>query len=435
MFLFRIIKIKTLFFTALTGVTLLSSYSEIAQTTSVTNSGSSRILKEAGVTNKMNWGLRAASPPVSFTDTFNTPKGFCTNLIDLLEKYLIDKQEDIQSLIKEHIFGNILPITVLEKQIPENEKNNKEWIFILLAFLGIATVSCLILIGYIYWVRRQNFLSQTKPNPDPKTPTFTHGYALLIGVGDSAYQPLSLPVTVKDVQALHQVLIDPNFCAYPNESEHVRLLYDQEATRSKILEQLNWLKEQAEANPKATVVVYYSGHGWFSRSQNRYYLLPHDINPFDLENSSLSAEEFTNALRQIKSERLLVIIDSCHAAGMATAKKIPSDFEEIPIPKSVINDLKQGKGRVVFTSSQGEESSWIRPDKQMSIYTYHLIEAMKGEANQAHENFVKISHLMKHLSEKVPNSARILCQKEQTPYFSVESEDFPVALFTKRSPS
>ncbi|MDZ8188564.1 MAG: caspase family protein [Nostoc sp. ChiSLP02] len=237
-----------------------------------------------------------------------------------------------------------------------------------------------------------------------------------------------------ECQALHQVLVDPNFCAYPSDSEHVRLLHDREATRSKILEQLNWLKEKAQANPKATIVVYYSGHGWFSRSQNCYYLLPHDINPFDLENSSLSAEEFTNALRQIKSERLLVIIDSCHAAGMATAKKIPSDFEEIPIPKSVINDLKQGKGRVVFTSSQGEESSWIRPDKQMSIYTYHLIEAMKGEANQPHENFVKVSHLMKHLSDRVPISARTLCQKEQTPYFSFESEDFPVALLKGRHP-
>ncbi|MDZ7992612.1 MAG: caspase domain-containing protein [Nostoc sp. EfeVER01] len=299
----------------------------------------------------------------------------------------------------------------------------------------IATLSGLIWVGYMYWVKRQNSQAETKPNFDPKTSIFARGYALLIGVGESAYQPLSLPVTVKDVQALHQVLVDPNFCAYPNDSEHVQLLYDREATRSKILEQLNWLKEQAEANPKATVVVYYSGHGWFSKSQNRYYLLPHDINPFDLENSSLSAEEFTNALRQIKSERLLVIIDSCHAAGMATAKKIPSDFEEIPIPKSVVNDLKQGKGRVVFTSSQGEESSWIRPDKQMSIYTYHLIEAMKGEANQAHENFVKISHLMKHLSDKVPNSAHTLCQKEQTPYFSFESEDFPVALSKGRHPN
>ena len=40
------------------------------------------------------------------------------------------------------------------------------------------------------------------------TSTFTHGYALLIGVGDSAYPPWSLPTTVKDVRAIHAALTD-----------------------------------------------------------------------------------------------------------------------------------------------------------------------------------------------------------------------------------
>ncbi|MEH1967213.1 caspase family protein [Nostoc sp.] len=612
----KIMNIKNFFFTTLTGVTLLLIPSAVAQTSSASSSTSSRIIREAIATKRINWGLRQDSPPISFKDPIGGWEGFCTNLTDLLDKYLrekqfinndinivrypisiqdrfkktrypyqdslhlagecgsdsirknetgitfshvfyatktlllirkteeakfsflktnslpnfssnskpkigvintsitpdrlqsffnsllsemeivniqggrsqlidalVDKRVDavasdeiiLRRILKEldletpnefyidselvisyETYGLILPsddskwvqiindffinkkydIQLLTQQyiIPPSPPSlfTKELIFTLLMI--IATLSGLSWVGYMYWVRRQNFRSEIKPNLDPKTPIFANGYALLIGVGESDYQPLSLPVTVKDIQALHQVLVDPNFCAYPNNRQHIRLLHDQEATRSKILEQLNWLKQQAEANPEATVVVYYSGHGWFSKSQNSYYLLPHDINPFDLESSSLSAEDFTNALRQIKSQRLLVIVDSCHAAGMATAKKAPSDFKEIPIPESVINDLSQGKGRVVFTSSQGEESSWIRPDKQMSIYTYHLIEAMKGEGNQAHENFVKISHLMKHLSHQVPVSARTLCQEEQTPYFSVEAEDFPIALLKGRRP-
>ena len=47
------------------------------------------------------------------------------------------------------------------------------------------------------------------------TATFTHGYALLIGVGTCQYAPWSLPTTVKDVQALHAALVDPAVCAYP----------------------------------------------------------------------------------------------------------------------------------------------------------------------------------------------------------------------------
>ncbi|MEH2283023.1 MAG: caspase family protein [Nostoc sp.] len=352
--------------------------------------------------------------------------------IKIINKFFIDKKDDIAVLIKKHTTDPNPPVTN-PTPTPITKSSGRPISNIILLMIIVAG-SGLTLGGYMYWGRRQNTPLETKPNLDTKTPIFANGYALLIGVGKSAHQPLSLPVTVKDVQALHQVLIDPNFCAYPNDTQHVRLLHDEEATRSKILEQLNWLKEQAQANPEATVVVYYSGHGWFSKSQNRYYLLPHDVEPLDFEGSSLSAEDFTNALRQIKSKRLLAIIDSCHAAGMASAKKAPSDFEEISIPKSVINDLSQGKGRVVFTSSQGEQSSWIRPDKQMSIYTYHLIEALQGKGNQAHEDVVKISHLMNYLSDKVPESASTLCKKTQTPYFHFESEDFSVALLKGRRP-
>ncbi len=53
---------------------------------------------------------------------------------------------------------------------------------------------------------------------------FTHGYALLIGVGESAYNKLSLPVTVKDTQAIYAALIDPELCAYPDDKEHIRVL-------------------------------------------------------------------------------------------------------------------------------------------------------------------------------------------------------------------
>jgi hypothetical protein len=60
---------------------------------------------------------------------------------------------------------------------------------------------------------------------------FTSGYALLIGVGESVYSKLSLPVTVKDTQAIYATLIDPELCVYPDEKEHIRVLNNQEATK------------------------------------------------------------------------------------------------------------------------------------------------------------------------------------------------------------
>ena len=77
---------------------------------------------------------------------------------------------------------------------------------------------------------------------------FDHGYALLIGVGRTAYEPLSLPVTVKDVKAIRKILADPAHCAYLDTPEHIRLIHDEGATRSAILDGLLWLKARAESD-------------------------------------------------------------------------------------------------------------------------------------------------------------------------------------------
>ncbi|NMG21667.1 caspase family protein [Brasilonema bromeliae] len=263
---------------------------------------------------------------------------------------------------------------------------------------------------------------------------FTHGYALLVGVGECAYANWSLPVTVKDAQALKSVLTDPNFCAYPNDEHHIRLLHDKSATRSKILDDLEWLKVQAANDSEATVVVYYSGHGWLDQTTGEYYLIQHDVEPFDIPNSALCAKDFTNALRQIKAQRLLVVIDCCHAEGIATAKngnpaiKLPPGLTQTAPPKNLVDNLKQGEGRAVFTSSRGQQLSWIRSDDAMSIYTYHLIEALQGANNQPGDTVVLISNLMNHLGKSVPESAQTMHQAEQKPFFDAATEDFAIAL-------
>ena len=180
-------------------------------------------------------------------------------------------------------------------------------------------------------------------------------------------------------------------------------------------------------------MVYFSGHGWLDTSTGLYYLIPHDVKPHDVPKSALSAKTFTDTLRTIQARRLLVAIDSCHAEGMAGAKNeeeidLPSDFAKAAPPKSMIDILKQGEGRAVFTSSRGTQSSYIRPDQTMSIYTYHLLEALRGAGNREGDTEVYLSNLMNHLGKTVPTSTQQFYQKEQTPFFDTATEDFAVAL-------
>ena len=119
---------------------------------------------------------------------------------------------------------------------------------------------------------------------------------------------------------------------------------------------------------------------------------------------------------------------------MATSKdgqapvKMPSDFIQAALPKGVVDALKEGRGRVVFTSSQGEESSWVMSDGSLSVYTHHLLEALKGAANKLGETVVKVSNLMNYLATEVPKTVQTQYQTTQTPYFDFATEDFAIAL-------
>ncbi|MEB3215746.1 MAG: HEAT repeat domain-containing protein, partial [Nostocales cyanobacterium 94392] len=281
--------------------------------------------------------------------------------------------------------------------------------------------------------KTQQHLKYYKPIPKPIMSNTSHNYALLIGVGECEETKLSLPVTVKDIQALKSLLTDSNLCGYID--NNIRLLYNETATKEKILENLTWLKQQAENDPEATILIYYSGHGCLDNSGN-YYLIPHETDRADIPDTALSAETLNQALQEIPAQRLLVIIDSCHAQGMATSKDdagnnkrsaIPKVFTQSALPKTIIDNLK-GTGRVVFTSSTGTQSSWIRSDDTMSIYTYHFLEALQGAGNQPGDKVVKVSHLMNYLSETVPITVQKEYNKEQTPFFDFATEDFPVAL-------
>jgi uncharacterized caspase-like protein len=261
------------------------------------------------------------------------------------------------------------------------------------------------------------------------TGSFPHGYALLIGVGQCTNPKWSLPVTVKDMQALRSVLIDQSMCGYLDDDAHIRLLHDSGATRQAIMDGLKWLAEQTAADEKATAVVFYSGHGGMKESTDSYFLLPSNADPKDIESTTLDEKTFTKALRSVKAKRLLVFLDCCHAGGMATAKdglcaSLLPGYSLQSATKGLIDELKRGEGRAVFSSSKNDQKSLIRRDGVMSIYTYHLIEALYGAGNHPQDTQVCLSNLMGHLGKSVPQSAKMNGVWSRIPFSTLQQRNF-----------
>lgn len=274
--------------------------------------------------------------------------------------------------------------------------------------------------------------------------TFDHGYALLIGVNAHSVPERALPDVEKDVTALGEVLRHPERCAYP--AANVRTLTGTAATHEGILDGLRWIRQRLQTDPEATAVIYYTGHGERddSRTPAEFYLIPYDTTP-DVQSSALRATEFAAAINAMQPQRLLVILDCCHAGGMDVkeVEPLPGGYVSAVMPPALLmgnesvrltpgakglEALAQGRGRAVLSASTGEQRSFIRKDRRMSIFTYHLIEALTGHAQpQKGAPEVLVSDVISYVTREVPKSAWGDQGEEQTPDFQM-SGNFPIAL-------
>lgn len=240
-------------------------------------------------------------------------------------------------------------------------------------------------------------------------PQFTHGHALIIGMG------ADLPNTVQDAAGLAEILKDEQRCAYP--PGQVALLTGEQATRGAVLSALDGLARQTD--PQATVVVYFSGHGYRVTASlgEFYYLMPFGYDTERLFDTAIRGDEFTARLRLIPAQKLLVLLDCCHAGGLTKPEPSGLKLAKSPMPPEAASLLAEGRGRVLVASSQQDELSFA--GRPYSAFTLALIEALCGVGVAAQDGYVRVSDLAMHAREVVPGRTA----SRQHPILNFEQAD------------
>ena len=219
------------------------------------------------------------------------------------------------------------------------------------------------------------------------TQTFRQGYAVIVGVG------ADLPVTIDDATAIANLLRNSSRCAYP--TEQVCLLTGEEANATNILSALSWLADVTGKDD--TVIVYFSGHGMETPD---YYLMPYGYNLGNLQGTAILGSTFTQHLQAIEAQKLLVILDCCHAGGQAEAKGAIKS----PLPPSAIAQLGSSSGRVILASSRKDEVSWT--GQPYSVFTAALLEAMAGYGAFEQDGYARVLDLAMWVGRKVPERTK-----------------------------
>jgi hypothetical protein len=268
-------------------------------------------------------------------------------------------------------------------------------------------------------------MSDELNQPETKMAPPWNGYAVVVAVSNY-HEIRGLPAAVlNDARDVASVLTSPIYCGYA--PANVRLLLDGDASLANIRDALAWLG--AVAGPNDSVVVYFSGHGTqlSDRGSLESALLLADTQLNQLRATSLPEGEFSAALKSIGSARLLVMLDACHSGGSASLKTVDSpEVVELGFDEKSLAHLAEGVGRVVIASSRATETSLVLSGAHNSVFTQHLLEALRGEMPTGGDGVVRVFEIFNHVASKVKRTT----SDRQHPIFKASDLEinFPVAL-------
>ena len=226
--------------------------------------------------------------------------------------------------------------------------------------------------------------------------------AVVIGIDQYPYIR-QLKYAVNDAGLFYDHLVKRNQIP----AENVVLLLNQEATLTKIRSVLGTdLKNKAGKDDM--VVIYFAGHGATERDAQspdgdglEKYLLPFDADLKDLYATALPMEELSRIFYRIRSERLIFIADACYS-GASGGRTIGAGGMRASISEAFIDRIAGGKGRVIMTASGANEVSAEKDELGHGVFTYYLVEGLKGKADTDSDGLVTVDEAFNYVSKQVP---------------------------------
>lgn len=255
-----------------------------------------------------------------------------------------------------------------------------------------------------------------------------HKYALIVGIDqyDNKAQGIStLRFAVRDAAAVYETLIDPNKGAFAK--ENVIFLTNESSekpTDSNIGRALSKLTKLA--TPEDLVLIYFSGHGYEDRG--RSYLLPQNADLEALDYTALERDTFIRQIDNLLAEKVIVIVDACHAGGISRGGK--GVGKDAALSDKYYEQFAASQGRALIASCGGGEFSWEDEDLEHGVFTGSLVRALSGEADsQPQDGLVSLHEVRRFLETDVTKWAKQR-GKSQTPQVNLESYrgDIPIAL-------
>jgi hypothetical protein len=155
-------------------------------------------------------------------------------------------------------------------------------------------------------------------------------------------------------------------------------LFDSDAAASDQLDQIaDWLAQSASVPSHGfptDLVVYYTGHGGFSRNDQSYFLAVHKTREGSEGATSIRYVDLASCIkRHADSLRKYLILDCCFAA--AAVVKTQADISQVVIQR--VEDELPPSGTAVLCSSAAKLVSIAPPGERHTMFSGALLECLR----------------------------------------------------------
>jgi tetratricopeptide (TPR) repeat protein/uncharacterized caspase-like protein len=221
-------------------------------------------------------------------------------------------------------------------------------------------------------------------------------WALIVGV--SKYQKLpggqQLQFADRDAASVAEALEKRGVSPL-----NVRLLIGAEATTAAIKSAIgNWLAKSASESD--TVIIFFSGHGFFERDFGESYLLGYDSDPKDAYGSALSVSEIGQALgHRVRSDHVLLIADALRR-DFFDPESDPGSAKSFERAIDQLTSSRPGLSAIV-ASGPGEFSREGQRWGGHGAFTRHFVDALIEGVDRNGDGTITADELFDSLTSRL----------------------------------
>ena len=189
--------------------------------------------------------------------------------------------------------------------------------------------------------------------------------------------------------------------------------YVENASFNDIRIQLAWLNDVCNAfEGKASLIIYYAGHGIPDEASKSAYLLPIDGDGRYVQ-SAYKLDDMYQKLGAMRARSVTVFMDACFSGSKREDGMLAS-------ARGVAIKVKSGQPQgkmVVFSAASGDETAYPNTDEQHGMFTYYLLKKLQDTKGD-----VTLQELGTYITTNVRQQSIVKNGKSQTPTVTPSSD-------------